>query len=57
MINNYFNKVFIITTSVKSDRYNHIKKTIKEKNIDCEIIFATNKKYCAHYETINSDGQ
>jgi GR25 family glycosyltransferase involved in LPS biosynthesis len=53
MIHNHFNKVFIITTSVKSDRYDYIKKTIKEKNIDCEIVFSTNKKYCAHYETIN----
>jgi GR25 family glycosyltransferase involved in LPS biosynthesis len=53
MLHNYFDKIFIITTSVKNDRYDYIKKIIKDNNIDCEIIFSTNKKYCAHYETIN----
>jgi hypothetical protein len=28
MLHNYFDKIFIITTSVKNDRYDYIKKII-----------------------------
>lgn len=53
MINNYFNKIFVITTSVETDRHNYIKKLINDRNIECEIVFAPNKRYCIHFDTMD----
>lgn len=53
MINDYFNKVFVITTSVETDRRDYIKKLINDRNIECEIIFAPNKKYCINFDSVD----
>lgn len=49
ILNRYFEKVFIITTSHSDQRHEYIKKIVKKENIRCEFVFAPNKKYCVEF--------
>lgn len=49
ILNDFFDKIFLITTSHETERHVHIKNFIKENKILIEIIFAPNKKYCTFF--------
>lgn len=53
ILNKLFERIYIITTSIQTDRHSYIKRLAREENLQCDIKFAPNRKYCKDFENLD----